>query len=291
MPHAYVVITPARNEAERIVHTIESMVAQTHRPLRWVIINDGSTDDTALHLDRAAQAHPWILPVHRPDRGFRKQGGGVIEAFYDGYPLVESIPWEFIVKFDADLAFDPDYFERCLAHFDLDPSLGIAGGAVWTRLGDHFFNDGASDPPFHVRGATKIYRRACWLAIGGLIQLTGWDTFDEVKANSIGWSTRTLPEIRVTQLRQTGGVDGSWRNWFKNGRANYIIGYHPAFMLAKCVRRLFQKPYFLAALALATGFFSGYLQQVRRVPDPEAIRFLRRQQFRALLGQPSFWTR
>lgn len=76
---SYIVITPARNEAATLQFTIDSMAAQTLRPHRWVIVNDGSTDTTGGLIDAAAREHPWIVPVHRLDRGFRQQGGGVVE--------------------------------------------------------------------------------------------------------------------------------------------------------------------------------------------------------------------
>ncbi|MBX3744427.1 MAG: glycosyltransferase [Verrucomicrobiae bacterium] len=288
---SYVVITPARNEEANLERLIGCLAAQSIRPSRWVVVDDGSTDRTPAILEAATRTHPWIQSVRRQDRGHRKPGAGVVEAFYDGYGLVEDFPRDFIVKLDGDLSFDPDHFAACFAEFDKEPRLGIAGGAVWTLQDGTLLNDGAGDPPFHVRGATKIYRQACWHDIGGLIRMTGWDTFDEIKANSLGWTTRTLAHLRVIQHRQTGGADGSWRNWFKNGRANYVVGYHPVFMFAKCCRRIFQRPFVLAAAALWSGYTTGYLTSAPRVGDLPAIRFLRNQQFRALLGRPSFWSR
>lgn len=124
----YIVITPARDEQDNVGHTIRSMAAQTCPPTLWVIVNDGSTDQTAKIIDAAAQEHPWILPVNRGvDRGFRHQGGGV-EAFYGGYGHIPPQPWDFPVSLDADLSFAPDFFERCLEKFSEDPKLGIGGG-------------------------------------------------------------------------------------------------------------------------------------------------------------------
>ena len=127
---SYIVVTPARNEQDNIGHTIESMAGQTCRPLRWVIVNDGSNDRTAEIIDAAAREHPWIVAIHRDDRGFRQQGGGVVEAFRDGFSRVAAEPWDFLVKFDADLSFEPDYFERCLQKFSEEPQLGIGGGTI-----------------------------------------------------------------------------------------------------------------------------------------------------------------
>ncbi len=288
---AYVIITPVRNEAEHILKTIASMASQTCRPKKWVIVNDGSTDATPGLIDAAAKEHPWIETIHRPDRGFRKSGTGVIEAFYDGYRLLDGMAWDYLVKLDGDLSFEPSYFSSCFDHFDQDVKLGIGGGTICNDAAGVLMEESQGDPLFHVRGATKIYRRACWEAIGGLIKAPGWDTLDELKANMLGWRTYTFPELKLRHYRYAGEADGAWKNWVKNGRANYITGYHPLFMLCKCIFRLKEKPYFVAAAGLGFGFFSGYFQRVPRVDDRQLIKYLRDQQMRRMTLRDSLWTR
>jgi glycosyltransferase involved in cell wall biosynthesis len=289
MPLRYIVITPARNEENNLPLTIRSMLSQRLRPARWIIVNDGSTDRTGSILDAAAREHDWIHSVHRADRGFRKQGGGVIEAFYDGYRLIENEQWDFLVKFDADLSFDSNYFASCLHKFLNDPSLGIGGGLICRKNDGSTTVDSPGDPRFHVRGATKIYRRECWCQISPLVKSPGWDTIDELKANMLGWTTFTFPELKLFQHRATGAADGSWRNWVKNGLANYVTGYHPLFMAAKCVKRLFSRPVGIASLGLAWGFVSGYLQSVPRGTEPGLLRYVQREQMSYLVGKPSLW--
>ena len=288
-PPSYIVITPARNEQENIMHTIRSLVAQTCRPVQWFIVNDGSTDRTAEIIAAAAREHPWIVPVHRPDRGYRQQGGGVVQAFYAGYELIGSRPWDFLVKFDADLSFDSEYFARCLDKFISDPKLGIGGGMISHPVNGVLVSEAPGDPAFHVRGATKIYRRGCWDGIGGLLQAPGWDTIDELKANQLGWTSYSFKDIPIQHHRFTGTVDGTWKNQVKFGLANYITGYHPIFMALKCLKRVFQRPYFVGAIGLLWGFCSGYIKGVAQVDDPELIRYIRRQQLNKLLLKPSVW--
>ena len=221
----YVIITPVRNEELYLQKTIDSVVSQTLQPRRWIIVNDGSTDKTGVIIDTAARKHAWIQAVHRPDRGFRKQGGGVIEAFYDGYALFSTLnsqlstsnpPWDFLVKLDGDLSFEPNYFTACLEQFTTNPKLGIGGGTVCRREGITLVAEAGNDPRFHVRGATKIYRRACWEQIGGLIKAPGWDTVDELKANMLGWQTLTFPGLNLAATqRHPGSADGAWRNSVK----------------------------------------------------------------------------
>jgi len=287
---AYVIITPVRNEGERIQRTIDSVVKQTIRPSKWMLVDDGSSDKTGPLVDAAASQHSWITAIHRPDRGFRKQGGGVIEAFYDGFVRVEEGSWDFLAKLDGDLAFEADYFARCFSRFAADEKLGIGGGTIYDEVNGIAVPGSPGDPEFHVRGATKIYRQATWQAIGGLIKAPGWDTLDEVKANMLGWRTYSFKELRVIQLKPTGSADGPWQNWVKNGRANYIVGYDPIFMLIKCLRRLRQRPYGITALGLLVGFVSGYVKGIPQVDDKALIGYLRDQQRRRLTGRPSLWS-
>lgn len=285
----YVIISPVRNEAQFLEAAIASVVAQTVRPRLWVLVDDGSSDETGRIIEAAARDHEWIKAVRRADRGSRRAGSGVMEAFYDGYRLVEGESWQFMVKLDGDLSFGPDYFEQCFEIFHAEPRLGIGGGTCCKSVDDKMVPEFTGEPAFHVRGPSKIYRRACFEAIGGLIRAPGWDTVDLIKANMLGWSTRTFPEIKLIHHRPTGGAYSSWSNWTKNGLANYVVGYHPLFMMLKCARRLFKRPYGLGALALMVGFLRGYLRRIPQVEDREVIRFLRRQQLNFLMGRQSLW--
>ena len=156
----YVIITPARNEAANIETTILSVVAQTKPPAEWILVNDGSTDSTAEVLDRYAARYSWIRVFHLPDRGFREPGGGVIRAFNYGLNQLKTKDWDFIVKLDGDLELPVDYFENCLEEFANDDSLAVGGGTICHNTDGVLRPD--VDVSFHVRGATKIYRRTFW---------------------------------------------------------------------------------------------------------------------------------
>ncbi len=285
----YAIITPVRDEEEFIKLTLESVISQTIAPAKWIIVDDGSCDQTPRILDSVTKEYPWIQVIHRPNRGFRKSGGGVVEAFYDGFAALRATDWDFLVKLDGDLSFQSDYFQKCIEEFRCDPNLGLGGGMICRLENGQLKEDSIGDPPFHVRGATKIYRRECWKQISPLVQAPGWDTIDEVKANMHGWTTRTFRNLKLVQHKPTGFADGSWRNWFKNGLANYMTGYHPVFMLAKCVKRTFQKPRVLAALALWAGFCSGYLRGIKPPGNGDFICYLRQQQLRRLFKRPSIY--
>ena len=274
----YVIISPVRDEAQYIETTIVSVVNQTIQPAQWIIVDDGSSDETASIAERYSSNYPWITCVRRVNRGFRSPGSGVIATFDDGYRAIGDTNWDFLIKLDGDLTLPPDYFAKCLEQFHNDPTLGIAGGTLYHLENGRRVQE--PNPQFHVRGATKIYRRGCWEAIGGLLQAPGWDTIDEVKASYLGWRTRSFPNILVLHNRPTGGAMGSWSDAIKNGTADYVSGYHPLFLLAKCLKRCRQRPFVVGSIGLLWGFVRAYLRRTPRVPDAALVKYVRQQQLR-----------
>jgi glycosyltransferase involved in cell wall biosynthesis len=287
VPIKYVIVSPVRDEEEFLTKTLQSIIRQTILPAEWIIVDDGSHDSTGQIIDEYAERYPWIVAVHRADRGRRLAGTGVMETFYSGYGRLQCKDWEFIVKLDGDVGLEPDYFESCFTRFREDPKLGMCGGVMFAvrngglKLEEH--------PMFQVRGPIKLYRRSCWEGIGGLIKSPGWDTVDEVHANMLGWHTRSFADLKVIHYRPTGAAAGAWRDNVKNGRADYVSGYHPLFIAVKCCRRLFQKPYVLKSLAHAHGYLSGYISRFPRVPNKALIRYVRRQQIRRLFFMKTIW--
>jgi glycosyltransferase involved in cell wall biosynthesis len=255
--------------------------------LEWVVVDDGSTDRTGEILDQAATELPWMRVIHRPNRGFRKSGGGVMEAFYDAYNTLQSKDWDFIVKLDGDLSFAPDYFEKCFEYFRANPELGIGGGEILHDIVGRLKLE--ENPRFHVRGATKIYRRACWEAIGGLWPAPGWDTIDEVKASMLGWKTHAFEDLHLLHHRFTGTEDGLLRDRVKHGTVCYISGYHPLFVAASCLYRIPQKPYIIGSAAIMYGFLKSHFTRPPRLEDRSYVSYIRGQQLRRLLGMQTIW--
>ena len=287
MDTKYVLVTPVRDEEEYIPLTIESVAGQTVLPAEWVIVNDGSKDKTGQIIDEYARQYPWIRTVHRQDRGYRKWGAGIIEAFYDGFHALECSDWDFMCKLDGDLSFEPDYFEGMWKKFSENPRLGIAGGYLYHVEDGRRTIEG--HPTFHVRGGAKIYRRECWDALGGLWVGPGSDTVDEVKANMLHWSTRSFMDLQIQHHRWTGAAYGRWGGIVKNGKTDYVSGYHPLFVLAKSLARLFRRPRLVGSVGYVCGYIQAHLERIPRVDDPELIRYLQRQQLAKLAGRETIW--
>jgi len=283
----YVIITPVRDEETYLKETVVSVLRQRYRPAEYILVNDGSRDSTGEIIDDYVRAHNWVRAVHRRDRGYRKWGAGIIEAFYDGFNALSCRDWEFMCKLDADLSFEPDYFERALTKFEENPRIGIGGGVLYHyRNGQKILE---KHPQFHVRGGVKIYRRKCWEDIGGLWVGPGSDTVDEVKANMLGWTTMSFSDLHLIHHRPTGESWGRWGGLVKDGRIDYVYGSHPLFLMAKALVRLFRRPYVLGSAALVYGYVSAFIKRTPQVDDPKLIRYLRGQQLARLMGRKTIW--
>lgn len=279
----YVIITPARNEAKYIQHTIDSLVAQTRLPAEWIIVNDGSTDDTAAIVRKAAASHPWIRLVDAPDRGQRVVGAGVVEAFNTGFTTMQQTGMTYLCKLDADLVIPPDYFERLITYFDADPKLGIACGRIRERLGAESYL--LRHEPEMVFGAAKFYRATCFQEIGGLEPSIGWDGIDCYQAMRRGWKTGTLqdPALEILHLRRMGTSHKNiLHGCSRRGRGLHYNRAHPIWVLASATYRMFDRPYGIAGLCVLWGYADAAMRRAPRIPDVEFGKFLRAWQMRKL---------
>src|SRR5678815_3413419 len=152
---SYILITPARNEAEFIDQTIRSVVMQTVRPVKWVIVSDGSTDGTDEIVSAYAADHPWIELVRMPERRDRHFAGKA-HAFNAGYARVTSLDYDVIGNLDADISFDPDYIEYLLKKFADNPKLGVGGTSYQERnMPQYDYRFSSTD---FVPGACQLFR-------------------------------------------------------------------------------------------------------------------------------------
>ena len=276
------VVTPARNEADHLPAVIDAMVAQTQRPALWLIVDDGSTDDTAAVAERAAEKHAWIRVLRRADRGRRKLGGGVIEAFDAGLASA-GIEYDFVAKMDADVTVGPRYLERALELFANDDELGALSGKVYRHEGDELVEEFMIDEM--VAGQWKLYRRECFEAIGGFVREVMWDGIDFHEARRQGWKARSVehPDLRIVHHRLMGSSDrnvlvGRLR-W---GRGQWFLGSHPLYVLASAVFRMHERPRFVGGLLIALGYLGAWWRQDRRYGGTAFRRDLHRWQFRRL---------
>ena len=203
-PVPYVVISPCRNEAQYMRRTLASMVGQSIPPTQWVIVDDGSTDETPEILAEYIARHDWIRLVKKPDRGHRAVGPGVIEAFYVGLETVDLENFDFLCKLDLDLDLPKRYFEILMTRMMENPRIGTASGKPYMRVGGQLVSERRGDEMSV--GMTKFYRVTCFQSIGGFAREVMWDAIDCHKARQLGWTAISWddPELRFEHLRPMG---------------------------------------------------------------------------------------
>ncbi len=273
----YVVITPARNEGNHIGRLLDSMAAQTHRPLRWVIVSDGSTDNTEELIAEYQQRHSWIQLLRKRDRRERNFAAKV-ECFNEGLRTVQQLPYEVIGNVDADISFGPGYLAYLISRFEEFPRLGVAGTP--------FVEDGQSyDYHFtnieHVSGACQMFRRECFNDVGGYVPIRGGgiDWVAVTTARMKGWQTRTFTETTCAHHRPIGtGSAGRLKAAFRQGRKDYFLGGHPLWQTFRSVYQITRPPYVAGGTSLLAGYVWACLCRQPRPVSRELIQFHRREQ-------------
>lgn len=280
---SYVLVTPARNEAAFIGNTIESMIKQTVLPLKWVIVNDGSTDDTGDIVKRYLPDHPWIelvgLPEHR-DRSFAKK----VHSFNAGFGKLKGLNYEIIGNVDADISFDKDHFEFLLDKFRDDSSLGVAG-TVFREEGGYCSATDSFEGQTHVSGQCQIFRRQCWEDIGGYVphRAGGIDWIAVVTARMRGWKTRSFTDRWFFHHRHLGTAErGPLASSFSYGEKDYYMGGHPLWELFRVLYRMTKKPYLLGGGALGVGYLWAFITRTPRPVSKEFVEFHRGEQMAKL---------
>lgn len=279
-PLTYAVVTPARNEASNLPRLAHSLRAQTLRPTQWLIVDDGSTDNTLAIAERLAADEPWAQSLPMPAQAQKDstgagipRGAPVVRAFHVGLDALEPKP-ALVVKLDADVSVGPDYFARLVHAFAADLELGIASGTCYQLEGGawrQFYGTGAS-----VWGAARAYRWCCLEEILPLEERMGWDGIDVIKANIRGWRTAILLDLPFRHHRREGAREsGRWRAWAAQGEAAYYMGYRPSYVLVRTLFRAAKDP---AAAAMFWAFATSALRRAPRCADLDVRNYLQQKQ-------------
>ena len=279
----YVIVTPVRDEVATIGKTIDSVIHQTILPREWVIVSDGSTDGTDDLVRQYIAEHPWIrlLPmVPRPGRSF----AAVVRNTEAGIRHLEFKDYRYLCLLDADVTFQPDYFEQLIQRFSDDPKLGLAGGVVIdVGLPRNRFPKNRIDVP----GAVQFFRRECFERIGGLVPIPegGWDGLTCAMARMHGFKTQLFTDLVVDHLKPRNiSQGGVIRRKWQMGVRDHALGYHPLFETVKCVSRLKDPPFAVGAIAWWAGYVGSLLQQRARIIDPPVVHHVRREQIERMKG-------
>jgi biofilm PGA synthesis N-glycosyltransferase PgaC len=278
---SYVLITPARNEADYIELTLKSVVSQTVRPLKWIIVSDGSTDATDDIVRQYVANNAWIELVQMPERRERNFAGKAI-AVSAGQKKLGELQYDVIGNLDADVSFDPEYFAFLMERFAENPRLGVGGTAF--REGNLSYNYDFVGIE-HVSGMCQMFRRECFEAIGGYsaVRSGGIDLIAVLSARAKGWETRTFLEKSFLHHRSQGGaLHTGLRERLHMGRKDYLLGNHPVWEIFRSVYQMAHKPYFIGGLLVLASYFWNSLRGVDRTIPKELMVIRRNDQLKRL---------
>ena len=286
MAPRYVLISPCRDEATYCRRTLDSILAQTLLPALWVIVDDGSSDETPAILAEYAARAPWIRVVRRDNRGHRSVGPGVIDAFYAGWDTIDPQEFDYVCKLDLDLEIPPRYFQTLIERMEANPRLGTCSGKPYFhdeqgRLVSERCGDETSV------GMIKLYRRECFQEIGGFVREVMWDGIDCHRCRMLGWIACSWdePELRFVHLRPMGSSQGHGllTGRQRHGFGQWFMGTSLPYMTASAVFRMSHPPLLVGGAAMWWGYVKSALARQPRYDDPEFRRFLRRYQRDCLL--------
>jgi glycosyltransferase involved in cell wall biosynthesis len=278
----YALITPARNEAALIEKTVQSVIAQTHKPERWVIVDDASTDGTAQIAMKYAARFPWIDVVRRSEHAERSFAGKV-RAFNTGLDKLQHIQIDVVGNLDADVSFESDYLGILMRRFSEDPKLGVAGTPFiengYDSAKDSFEGEN------HVAGGCQLFRYCCFQEIGGYVpnRAGGIDWIAVTTARMKGWKTRSFPDLRFQHYRPLGTAErGLLAATFSYGEKDYYLGNSPIWEMFRVGYRTTKRPLIAGGLALLCGYCWAALRRINRPVSTELMRFHRREQMMKL---------
>lgn len=280
--YSYVLITPARNEEVHIGRLIQCVAAQSLAPVKYVVVSDGSTDRTHEIVEQYARDLSF-LELLRCETNERSGFGSKALAFNAGWKHLRTVKFDFVANLDADISFEPHYFESLVEEFQNDLDLGLAGGHIQDVFGRRFVPQRISNDS--VAGPTQFFRRQCLADIGGYLPLRwgGIDAAAEIMARMKGWKTRTIWNHKVFAHRPVRtGRKSVFGVRFNKGIINNALGYHPLFQALSCLWRVTDHPLVAGSACVMAGYIWAALQSRERQVPQEFVNFLRNEQLHRL---------
>lgn len=261
------------------------MISQSLRPSKWVVVDDGSTDNSAVLIQEYASLYDWIIYLKFEDKDEKRSyGAKVVRVFNSGLKTIEGRDYDFIVKLDADLTLPPDYFEIISKTFLNNPKVGLCGGyCVYKKNGKEIIEKMAS---YHIRGAFKSIRRECWDDIGGFREVLGWDGLDEMEAMYKGWKTMNI-NLAIIHHRPTNSVYNSASDKIESaeawGRISYLNGRNLFLATIRALVALKEKPFLIYSLVFLKGYLKALINMDTKNVSPELAKFINKFHFKRLV--------
>lgn len=278
----FYIIIPAHNEETSIGLTLDSLVNQTLKPKRIVVVNDNSTDSTHDIVDGFKAKYSWIELINSKSSNEHLPGSKIINAFYKGYEILDT-NYDVICKFDADLIFPNNYLEQLAFHFKNNEKLGMVSGFCYIEKNGDWILENLTRKD-HIRGALKAYRKSCFLQIDKLKPSMGWDTVDELLAKYYGWQILTDDSLQVKHLKPT-GMSYNKASKYLQGEAMYKMRYGFIITFISALKLAYKKKSFSLFKDYLAGYFKAKKEKVDFLVTDEEGKFIRNLRWKGMLNK------
>ena len=278
----FLIITPACNEEKHLPDLIQSMVNQTLLPFEWIIVDDGSTDNTSNLIQQACLEHKWIRYLRKEKKDTRSPGKSVVETFYFGFDNKTVDDYNIVMKLDADLVLPNNYLFTISNEFMKDKHLGMVGGVCVIKSDGTYILETETNLD-HIRGALKAYRKECFQDIGGLVKNMGWDTVDEHHARFRGWEVSVLKDLEVLHQRSTHQEYGFLKAAFRNGKMLYSIRMDIFLLIGNSIKKSFKFPFLVLGILMFFGYVFAFITRYEKIVNKDLGKFIRKYRYKKIL--------
>ena len=276
------IVIPAHNEELYLAKTVESLINQSLRPFKLVLVNDNSTDTTGEIMSNYADNYEWIEAINLISEDKHMPGSKIVNAFLKGFETIKT-EYDIICKFDADLIFEKNYLSAIVYHFDNNPKLGMVSGFCYIKSNNNWVLEDVTNKS-HIRGALKAYRRSCYKEIGGLKPTIGWDTVDELLASYYNWETLTDDTLHVKHLKVTGKSYSKGSKKLQ-GEAMYKMRMHFVLTFITGTKMALKKNKPSIILDYMIGYFNAMTKSKPYIVDPSQGKFIRKIRWKGIFSK------
>lgn len=267
----YLLITPAKNEEQNLPEVARSVTGQTVKPELWVIVDDGSTDNTQYVIENLRATYSFIQSIRLPQRprDITFHYSYVCKQGFDyalEYCRKDNIEFEYIGLLDADTVLEENYFRKLIIEFKEDKALGIASGGVYYDTGGKLSRE-KTDKNLP-RGTGRLWRKECFLETEGYPVEPSPDSISNIKALLRGWKLMQYHNIIQIQKRKTSAANGLWNGYVKNGWMAYYLDKNPLVTLINILYLSVRFPFYTGP-AYFWGYVSSAIKKEKKIKDPE----------------------
>lgn len=281
----FLIIIPAHNEEDYLLHTLKSLEAQSYQNFKVMIVNDGSTDRTQKIAHTFSYKNPQFIVLNL-ETSQHAPGAKVVRTFNKGLELVDLEQFDIICKFDADIIFPPDYLEKVQQAYQDNPKAGMVSGLVYIEVNGEWVFENLSSKQ-HIRGPIKSYRKECFQAMGGLRPVLGWDNIDVMLCKMHGYETVALQDLKVKHLRPT-AYKYKAQKAEKLGEYFYNIGLDTPLAAIASLKSSLKNRSFSEFFTTMKTFFRLQKQNKERVLTEEEIQFIRQSRWKTMKAKLFF---